>query len=209
MLSSPNPGASIYLSRGFAPRTPLHALSRAASPARSVRVARFAALARTETTLRPPVLAAACRAEAFAVQREGGRSGSALRADCPPALACLSRRSDLGPARRRACPAEAISVRREGGPVPPKRSRSGAKADGRRRSALLTAPRFASPGASQNPFVNFVSFVPLRGKCRRLVQFDSEHRSTGGKLFLHTQEERCRQQTRAMGLNAGRRPARI
>ena len=32
--------------RGFAPRTPLHALSRAASPARSDRVARFAALAR-------------------------------------------------------------------------------------------------------------------------------------------------------------------
>src|SRR5439155_2376731 len=31
--------------RGFAPRTPRHALSRAASPARSVRVARFAALA--------------------------------------------------------------------------------------------------------------------------------------------------------------------
>src|SRR5437660_9556063 len=38
---------SLHLfSRGFAPRTPLHALSRAASPARSVRVARFAALAR-------------------------------------------------------------------------------------------------------------------------------------------------------------------
>src|SRR3954469_7666631 len=32
--------------RGSAPRTPQHALSRAASPARSVRVARFAALAR-------------------------------------------------------------------------------------------------------------------------------------------------------------------
>src|SRR5262245_22476490 len=32
--------------RGFAPRTPPHALLRAASPARSVRVARFAALAR-------------------------------------------------------------------------------------------------------------------------------------------------------------------
>src|SRR5262245_8366986 len=32
--------------RGFAPRTPLHALSRAASPARAVRVARFATLVR-------------------------------------------------------------------------------------------------------------------------------------------------------------------
>src|SRR3954466_3030059 len=32
--------------RGFAPRTPRHALSRAAAPARSVRVARFASLAR-------------------------------------------------------------------------------------------------------------------------------------------------------------------
>src|SRR5262245_5386390 len=37
--------SSLY-PRGFAPRTPLHALSRAASPARSVRVARFAALTR-------------------------------------------------------------------------------------------------------------------------------------------------------------------
>src|SRR5204863_7704923 len=36
----------IIIPRGFAPRTPLHALSRAASPPRSVRVARFAALAR-------------------------------------------------------------------------------------------------------------------------------------------------------------------
>src|SRR5262245_19346812 len=36
----------IFYPRGFAPRTPLHALSRAASPARSVRVARFAALTR-------------------------------------------------------------------------------------------------------------------------------------------------------------------
>jgi hypothetical protein len=34
------PGLFFYYPRGFAPRTPLHALSRAASPARSVRVAR-------------------------------------------------------------------------------------------------------------------------------------------------------------------------
>jgi len=34
------PGANQLHPRGFAPRTPLHALSRAASPARSVRVAR-------------------------------------------------------------------------------------------------------------------------------------------------------------------------
>src|SRR5262249_4881962 len=36
---SPTP-AAVLNPRGFAPRTPLHALSRAASPARSVRVAR-------------------------------------------------------------------------------------------------------------------------------------------------------------------------
>src|SRR5438445_11427654 len=50
--------------RGFAPRPPLHALSRAASPARSVRVARFALLARTaaagpaiyETTSTSPIV---------------------------------------------------------------------------------------------------------------------------------------------------------
>jgi hypothetical protein len=41
-------GGAVFmlLPRGFAPRTPLHALSRAAAPARSVRVARFASLAR-------------------------------------------------------------------------------------------------------------------------------------------------------------------
>jgi 3-oxoadipate enol-lactonase len=38
--------AHLYDPRGFAPRTPQHALSLAASPARSVRVARVAALAR-------------------------------------------------------------------------------------------------------------------------------------------------------------------
>src|SRR5215510_3801884 len=42
----PNISGSFLFPRGFAPRTPRHALSRAALPARSVRVARFAALAR-------------------------------------------------------------------------------------------------------------------------------------------------------------------
>jgi hypothetical protein len=53
---------------GFAPRTPLHALSRAASPARSVRVARFAALA-LAFTLSRDALAALFRSPSDLCQR--------------------------------------------------------------------------------------------------------------------------------------------
>src|SRR5204863_2129346 len=49
--------------RGFAPRTPPHALSRAASSARSVRVARFASLARI--FLRAVYVASAALARVF------------------------------------------------------------------------------------------------------------------------------------------------
>src|SRR5574339_540802 len=51
---SSKPPFDIFTPRGFAPRTPRHALSRAASSARSVRVARVAPLARF--FLRPPQL---------------------------------------------------------------------------------------------------------------------------------------------------------
>src|SRR6185436_17453223 len=43
---SSKPPLDLFTPRGVAPRTPRHALSRAASPARSVRVARIALLAR-------------------------------------------------------------------------------------------------------------------------------------------------------------------
>src|SRR6476620_1909947 len=45
-LASIDRDSQIFIRGASPPRTPLHALSRAASPARSVRVARFAALAR-------------------------------------------------------------------------------------------------------------------------------------------------------------------
>src|SRR4051794_22535183 len=59
----PTPTIAIRLTqaypRGFAPRTPLHALSRAASPARSVRVARSLPLTRSRPSTRLDAPAAA------------------------------------------------------------------------------------------------------------------------------------------------------
>src|SRR5205085_3014131 len=64
--------------KGFAPRTPLHAHSLAASPARSVRVARFASLARDHHPASPkPCLVHRCK---------GGPARSVRQSRIPSAL---------------------------------------------------------------------------------------------------------------------------
>ena len=79
----------IFTPRGFAPRTPLHALSRAASSARSDRVVRFAALAHSFEGLRPSDFSTRALASRFVGSLPPPRE--ALRRDLAEALATAGR----------------------------------------------------------------------------------------------------------------------
>src|SRR3954467_16003527 len=88
------------LSRGFAPRTPLHALSLAATPARAVRVAR--SRARSRVWLRPsdsPARSLA-RRDAGSRRSRGSLARSLARLASPLELPCTLSRSP----RRRLAP---------------------------------------------------------------------------------------------------------
>ncbi len=89
-----------HLSRGFAPRTPLHALSRAAAPARSVRVARSRrSLARSRhPPPRTPLHAlsrAASPARSVRVARSRGLARSAATGTAASRLRCNRNVPDL------------------------------------------------------------------------------------------------------------------
>src|SRR5436190_7860005 len=73
----------IVLSRGFAPRTPLHALSLAAAPARSDRVARSPLLARA--SMGPHLLIRGLRPSDSPTRALARRCAGSLRPRGPPA----------------------------------------------------------------------------------------------------------------------------